>query len=374
MRAKKVIIIGADHFNTLWLVRALGMAGFESIAVIVGVHKGKSFVAKSKYCKQVLIIKSLGDIVSTLMNLSFSQKTVVIASGDPVAKVLDTNYTQLSEKYILHNCCNKQGGILHWMDKVNMLSRAKECGLKIPYTMSLDLTLNNDLSDVPYPCLIKPEVSAESTKNTFRICHSEDELKVSIGEIKGYCKRVILQEYIKPDFECLLYGVSTKEEICIPGVLHKLHSCSHTNNLGMTSFAYLSSEIPIQVGNTKAIETFIRSIDYHGIFSVEFMITKDKAYFLEINMRNDGTSYITTQAGVNIPAIWSAIAYGINSNKFSRVFKREITYGMNEINYIKYTLKRVGIIQTFKDIFKAKAFSLWNSKDIKPFFYKFIYH
>lgn len=370
----KVIIIGADHYNTLWLVRALGMDGFEPITIIVSAHKGKSFVAKSKYCKQVFIIESLDDIVPTLLNLSFSQRTVVIASGDPVAKVLDTNYAQLSEKFILHNCDNKQGGILHWMDKSNMLSRAKECGLIIPYTRSLDLTLNNDLSDVPYPCLIKPEVSAESTKNTFRICHSVDELMVSIGEIKGYCKRVILQEYIKPDFECLLYGVSTKEEICIPGVLHKLHSCSHTNNLGMMSFAYLSSAIPIQVGNTKAIETFIRSIDYHGIFSVEFMITKDKAYFLEINMRNDGTSYITTQAGVNIPAIWSAIAYGINSNKFSRVFKREITYGMNEINYIKYTLKRVGIIQTFKDVFKTKAFSLWNPKDIKPFFYKFIYH
>ena len=51
---------------------------------------------------------------------------------------------------------------------------------------------------------------------------------------------------------------------------------------------------------SKAADT----VDYDGIFSVEFMIAQDKAYFLEINLRNDGTQFCFEGAGVNLPFLW----------------------------------------------------------------------
>ena len=44
----KVLIIGADHHNTLGLVESLGQRGIKSYVLIVAEVK-KSFVLKSKY-------------------------------------------------------------------------------------------------------------------------------------------------------------------------------------------------------------------------------------------------------------------------------------------------------------------------------------
>ena len=96
------------------------------------------------------------------------------------------------------------------------------------------------------------------------------------------------------------------------------------------------------------------------------MITKDNAYFLEINLRNDGTVYCTTQAGVNMPALWAASVYGLDSSDMSRTFKRDRTYGMNETNYVKYTLHSQSIIKTVCELSKVKAFSLIKWNDMKP--------
>lgn len=374
MKITDVIIVGSDHYNTLWLVRSLGIAGYTPLTIIVGSHNKKCFVSKSKYCKKCVFVDTLDDVIDALLSLDLPQKTVVMASGDPVAEVFDRNYNILSRKFFLHNCNNEEGRIIHWMDKRNMLEFAKECGLSIPYTKTFDLNSNCDFTGIPYPCLIKPEVSAESSKNSFRICNNIMELEQAVEAIRDECGHILIQEYVKSDYECLIYGVSTKNEICIPGSLHKLHTCSDFNNLGMMSLSVLSSDFPVQLSGIDYIKNFINGIGYHGVFSVEFMITKEKAYFLEINLRNDGTCYITTQAGVNIPAIWVASAYNQDTKRFSRKFVRKCTFGMNEINYLKYTLKKVGIVQTLKDIAKTHAFSLFKADDIKPFLYKFIYH
>lgn len=54
------------------------------------------------------------------------------------------------------------------------------------------------------------------------------------------------------------------------------------------------------------------------------------------------------------------------------MFKREITYGMNEINYIKYTLRRQSFIKSVSEILKTKAFSLIKLNDMKPVLAKIV--
>lgn len=371
---KEVLIIGNDHYHTLWLIRSYGMAGYKPSCIVVGCASQKSFVEKSRYLDKCFFVETIDEIPDFLLQLSFAERVVVEASGDPVAEILDKNYDVLSSKYILHNCNNKQGQVLYWMDKKNMLKKAEECGLAIPHTLSLNLNENVDLSNVTYPCLLKPELSAESSKNSFRICNDEKELQTAVESLESELSSVIVQDYINRDYEFLIYGVSTKEEVFMPGGLRKLYTCSSENNLGMMTFGYVSSEIPEQIGNFEKITKFVREIGYLGLFSIEFMITKDKAYFLEINLRNDGTCYITTQAGINLPAIWAASCYHENPKLLGRNFIRKRTYGMNEINYLKYSLRELGVVQSIKNVCKTSAFSLFMKEDIKPFAYKFIYH
>lgn len=368
-----VIVIGPDHYNTLWLVRSLGMIGVSPFVIIHSQNR-KSFVSKSRYCNEYIIIKDKKDIVRFLLELKSERKIVIFTSSDEIAELLDQNYNILSNKYFIQNCNNQQGSLSYWMDKKNMVLKATDCGLTTPKSLSLSTDGNIDMSLVVYPCLVKPELSAEASKDYFRICNNETDLNRAIQEAKNKCSRILVQEYIKPEYEYLIYGVSTDTEICIPGGLQKIHTCSSLNNLGMMSFACLSSEIPKQMEDFERIKQFIRAIGYKGLFSVEFIVTKEKAYFLEINLRNDGTCYITTQAGVNMPAIWAYSCMGKDSSKLSRLFKRRNTYGMNEINYLKYTFKFKSFPRCIKEIFSVRAFSLIKMNDMKPVVYKlFVY-
>lgn len=361
------IVIGADHFNTLWLVRSLGMAHLSPVCIIIG-KKASSFVGASRYCKDCYIVSSFDEALVLMQStIKSKDKLPVIASGDESAAFLDENFEVLSHKYILHECNNKGGLILHWMDKGHMLQQALASGLTIPYTRTFSLEDDLQFNGITYPCLLKPEMSAVASKKNFRICRSAEELKASILDIKANCKNVLLQEYIRPKYEYLVYGVRTPNgDIIIPGGLRKIHTCSDTSNMGMMSFAYCSEYIPSQLGGFNNIKIFLDKLDYHGVFSMEFMITEDKAYFLEINLRNDGTIYCTTQAGVNIPALWVMSAKGKDISKMPHSYKREQTYCMNEINYIKYTLRRQSFIKSVSEILKTKAFSLIKLNDMKP--------
>ncbi len=371
---KEVLAIGADHYNTLWLVRALGMAGFEPTAIIIGKKETRSFVGKSKYCKKCYCLLSMDELLPLLDRFNFPQRTVLIAASDKVAKLIDLNYCHLSTKFILCNCDQKEGGICHWMNKKEQLACAKDSGLPIPFSKTYDLGIDYIFNEVKYPALVKPEISANASKNSFRICHNEFELRKAIDEIKGTCSRVIVQEYVQHDNEYLMYGVSMGNEIIIPGGLFKTMTCSDTQNLGMHVYGYISAHHPSQFDGIEAVKRFVKNICYQGIFSVEVMITKEHYYFLEINLRNDGTSFFTTQAGVNIPAIWTAYCYGYDMKEYPITFKRERTYGLNEINYIKYGLKQNGIVGTIKNVLRAKAFSLYKYNDIKPLLFKLLYH
>ena len=360
------IVIGADHYNTLWLVRSLGMAKLHPLCIVVS-DETNSFVCASKYCKSYYLTRTYEDALSKMLSINVRHRLPVIAAGDEAAAFIDRHYVELSEKYILHDCANQSGQILYWMDKARMLRQASASGLMTPYTRVLRFDEEDDLDDIPFPCLIKPEISAMASKAYFRVCNSLEELQKAISEVKGHCMSVILQTYIHPQFEYLVYGVRTKQnEIIIPGGLRKIHTCSDTNNMGMMSYACCSSLIPSQLKDFEKVKYFLNEIDYHGIFSIEFMITNDKAYFLEINLRNDGTVYCTTQSGVNIPALWAISAMGGDIAHIPRTYKRRETYCMNEVNYVKYTLFHQSIVKSVYEILQTKAFSLLKWNDLRP--------
>lgn len=360
-----VIVIGPDHYNTLWLVRSLGMAKIFPFVVILSPNK-KSFVVKSKYCRDSIIVPDEETLLSFLKNKEFEGRQIVLSSSDSVAKMLDSHLDSLKTKYIIQGCNERQGELSYVMNKDIMVKKAAKCGLTIPQSVSINPNSYENTQNIKFPCLIKPELSAAASKNDFRICNNAEELHCAIKQVKETCPSILIQEYIKPEYEYLVYGMSCDDEICLPGGLHKLHTCSNLNNLGMMSYACLSADIPEQLGDFNKIKEFVKSIGYKGLFSVEFLITKEKAYFLEINLRNDGTCYITTQAGVNMPALWVHSCMGNDSSKLSRVFKRRYTYGMNEINYLKYTFSFKRLFQCFREIANVKAFSLIKWDDMKP--------
>ena len=101
--------------------------------------------------------------------------------------------------------------------------------------------------------------------------------------------------------------------------------------------------------------------------SIEFLISKDKAYFTEINLRNDGCLFCWTNAGCNIAVNWAnEMLTGVESI-YNNLQRKNM---LVEISYFKYYGKR--ILTLIKEFRKADAFAIFDKNDIKPFIFKFL--
>ena len=133
MENNSVIVIGPDHFNTLWLVRCLGQTDFNPYVIIV-TSKKHSFVAKSRFCSEYVLVDSNDSMLSILLERESEGRTPIFTSGDAIAEYLDNRLDLLSEKYILSNCNGIQGELARWMNKNKMLSMAS-----VPFRWSIDI-------------------------------------------------------------------------------------------------------------------------------------------------------------------------------------------------------------------------------------------
>lgn len=371
----KVIVVGNNHHNTLGLVRSLGRGGMEVTCLVVDKSIKHSFVEKSKYIKTFGLFKdymSVLEYLKELGNENFGSRIPLFTTSDQGAEFVDIHYNELCHSFFLNNCGLRQGGISYWMNKEIMLEKAKECGINVPYGGIIKTKENFDIpSDIKYPCIMKPHKSSELAKSNFRICENREQLIGAIKGISDLCDEVIVQEYIKRDYEFLMMGMRSSRtgKIVLPGGLHKLRVCQHTKSLGMLAYAYTTPDIEPSI-DIDALKRFLVAIDYDGIFSVEFMIAQDKAYFLEINLRNDGTQFCFEGAGVNLPLLWVKEARDEDISQHKQILDEK--YCMVEINYVK-NMNWSHPFTAFKEWKKAKLYALADKNDRKPALYKIIY-
>ena len=99
----KVIVIGGDHYNTLWTVRSLGIKHIRP-EVIIFSDASKSFVQKTKYASSSKIFSQKEQIVDYLLSTysSTEVKPVIITCADNIAAFLDMQYEHLSKFFYLH--------------------------------------------------------------------------------------------------------------------------------------------------------------------------------------------------------------------------------------------------------------------------------
>lgn len=365
-----VVVIGGDHYNTLWAVRSLGEVGIKPSVIVLAPNIDKSFVSKSKFVKTCDYAHDADDLLTLLLTGKSEEKQVIITCCDQAAEIVDQNQKVLSKSYYIAGCSETDKSLSYWLDKRNMLSMAKEVGLNVVYTCCVDLSKELDVAafhDLPYPCLIKPEMSSHGSKEDYRICANLEELKVSLASLKNVCDKVLIQEYLKPDYEATVAGIAC-DDVQIPTVTHKLRTCKDLHNLGMIAFSKLDSDVENLIDPALIIQ-LIKKMGYKGCFSVDLMHAKGKTYFLEVNFRTDATMYMSICGGVNFSVAW--VDYCVN-HKSTKLRLEKPIYGMTEISYVKYMdIKHP--IRIMKEWFKTDCYSIFSWRDIKPFFYKFLY-
>ena len=164
-----VIIIGADHHNTLAAIRCFGKLTCN-LQVLVHTSQAdleKVRISHSRYAtsKTVCVSESPDAIVQWLRNRVEEDKQILFPCSDLAAYAIDMNYQELSSSYVIPGFKGAPGKVAHLMDKWEQSKFANENGLPMAKTWSL--TNANDFSvpeDMVYPCIVKPEVSAFGNK------------------------------------------------------------------------------------------------------------------------------------------------------------------------------------------------------------------
>ena len=107
-------------------------------------------------------------------------------------------------------------------------------------------------------------------------------------------------------------------------------------------------------------------IDYHGLFSAEYGFMNGKAYFYEVNLRNDGFCHLSFQAGANLPLLWVQACLNLPLTASSKM--KESVVGINEIyDVINVWRGNISWKKYKSDRAEAKAFHFYDPNDLQPY-------
>ena len=357
---RKVIIWGVDDYNVLGLYRQLKDIYNTTFIVFQGVRYCASL---SKYCTKLVQLSTLEEGLEYLLaNFNDEQnKAVIINSNDLIAEFLDMHREELSKYFVVPG--TSSAGLLKEIDnKMTMTNIAKELGFDVPESMGCNSA--TDFQNVSYPCLLKPTNQTLGRYNEFKfkVCKNAKQLKRTMRYVRKESK-FILQQYIPKESVALVYGCRTLDgKVHLAGVLEKDRFCDN----GDGSHGVLMANIPEYI-KAELIEKFMAKVDFYGLFSVEYLVYKGKAYFIEVNWRNDGTSHLFYQAGANMPLLWVKSSLGEDVNDVPEKVAPQ-SFFIDEI-FDEENIKKkiVSREQWKKERESATVFKYYDQDDIVPY-------
>ncbi len=358
----QIIIIGGNHQNTLTMVRALGRKYSPIDVIIENSNESECYISVSKYVGRCYYIINEQEILQILQEnyLSTEKCPVIITCTDKSAAFLDKKYDILIQHFYFFNA-GETGRISSFLSKHNQVQLASKLGLTVP---SSHIYLNGSPipKEIKYPCLLKPLSSTLLAKRA-DICNNQEGLQNVLTEYPQGCQ-ILIQQYIEREYEIVVDGISANNEVFIPGYVRKIRD----NINGGTSFmqSYHINTLPPSF--VEKMREMVRRIHYDGLFGFEFIYTKGQYYFLEINFRNDATTYAIVRAGVNLPELFveSVIA---KESHYPDNFQVRPIFSMSELADLRNSrnIYHISIFQWIKDIYNTDCFFLFDKEDKKPF-------
>ena len=357
----KVIIWSADNYNSLGLLRQLGGRDIELFFLMMG--KPVGCASASKFFPASHQVGSIEEGYQYLLSEFAAEeyKPIIITPSDEIIEFIDQHKAELSEKFLIPG--TKVSGVLtRTDDKNNMVALAQKHGFLIPESRLC--RWDSDISDMEYPCIIKPAHTTPGHRNEFKykICKNEKALRKALKYVRHETD-FVLQQYIPKESVALVYGARmTNGVVIIAGTLLKdrFAACGDGTHGRLTNQKIEGIE-------EEQIKSFLDEIDYCGLFSVEYGLYENKAYFFEVNLRNDGTSHFFYQVGANIPLAWVYDMTG-EKNEYVPTIVQHDAYYIDEVfdvaNVWNGTVKRR---EWKKQAAEATVFKYYDKNDVAPY-------
>ena len=355
-----VVIIGNDHYNTYGVVRSLGEEGINSDVILLNSKKKESYVLRSRFVNSGYACFSYDEVISILEGYNGS-KGLIICCSDEAEVFVVNHYSVLSKHFVLPVCENPNRTI-QLMNKEAIGELAHNYGISIPTTWHV---INRQIPEgVEYPCITKPITSTSGHKSDIVVCRNENELR-NVVEDEVRCSDYVVQQYIEFEREVSILGVVlTNGEVILSGCIDKLRTCM----IGTTSFGVMVDN-SILGDNVPKLMDMMKGTGYRGLFSAEFIVKDGVYYFLEVNFRNDGNTYVATASGLNLPFLY------VSSFCEQRVLLKE------KLNYpcffmlviedlIALRINHVSFSRWRSDLRRANTCLVYNKQDVRPFMKK----
>lgn len=369
----KVIIIGADHYNTLGLCRSFGVNGIKPIGFIVNSSTKKGYCSLSRYWGGKHVLNDYSTIIDILISEygGESLPPVLFPSNDIAAYLIDDNREKLQDIFIIPGFISGNYSITKLINKEIQARWANELGIETAKTWLLDFSesIEKQLDGLTYPCIAKPVGGNEGTKGDIRKCENSEVFLQVIKELqfkKNY-KRVLIQEFIEKDYEMELFGCIPHNAVSIPFILTRHLREWPPVGGSVSCHQYIKDETLVK--KAEDILSKIRLSGFVGLFDIELFKVGEKVLLNEVNYRNSGDIYASFSDGFNYPYYWYLDAIGEDVTRI----KLEYTdnhYAMNEVNDFNHVRAR---FISFKEWWhfrrKTKDFAFWFKKDPLPSLY-----
>lgn len=182
-------------------MREYGEAGADVFFLIRG---PRAYASQSKYCINFKQVKSDEEGKRFLLD-NFSneeRKPIIVTSGDGLAVYINQEKEEL-EKFFIIPGTEEKGLQEKYTDKNAMTRLAVELGILCP--RSHFCQWNTDITNIVYPCLIKPAHQKPGHYNEFKfiICKSKSELKRTLKAVR-HDSEFILQDCIQKEKDILV--------------------------------------------------------------------------------------------------------------------------------------------------------------------------
>lgn len=357
MNSIDVIIIGTSHHNTLSMVRAIGVMGVSPTVLLYNCQR--SFVAKSKFIKETLYFDSSEDIIFYLKGIcrDKEKKPVIISCTDEIAHQLDIHQSELLPYLDFFHTADP-GALTQYMDKQKQTELAESVGFCTPWSATYSDNFN--VSSVVFPCIIKPVASINGGKH-IRICRTQEEFSQYIKEFDAV--DALVQELVPKEKEIVILGLTIDGESYLPAYIEKYREIS-----GGTTYSKVCPISTIPSNIQEACVKMVSHIGYEGLWGIECIVNDKGYYFLELNLRNDATTYAVSVAGINLPYKYIAKKTGSSTVLCDEATIAEL-YSMVEHNDLIYVLKyRIGLFRWWKEFRHAKCRYIMCKGDPKPFY------
>lgn len=367
----KIIISGIDDSNTLAVVRNLGKHNLNLIVLIHGDYKSIDDVtiSKSKYAKgRTHLVNSTKEAIFNWLKdkEDVNEKILLFPCSDLAALTFDYYYNELKEHFIISGFEGCPGKVLYLMDKLNQKKYAEKIGVQMAATSQLCLSKSDELSEIPFPCILKPEVSAVGQKGDIRICKDMRDYDEAIKGLRaaGY-NEVVLQEFILKDYEVCAFGCILDEEynITIGGCVKKIRECPKGGGGSMTYGRFIEEEFILE--KVKKVLSYLYEDGYRGQYDIDFFVCDKCVYLNEINFRHSGNGFGLINNGVEAPyyyCMWATERHLPMNVIASPPVGNSIMHEINDLkNYKEYEMNFTDWI---RDFCNTSAYSALSKDDI----------